>query len=56
MGLAGNLFRSVSPVSAVVMIVSGSVGKSPIEIVRRTSVPMLAGVVIMFVLSVVMFL
>lgn len=56
MGLAGNLFRSVSPVSAVVMIVSGSVGRSPIEIVRRTSVPMLAGVVIMFVLSVVMFL
>ena len=56
MGLAGNLFRSVSPVSAVVIIVSGSVGKSPIEIVRRTSVPMLAGVVIMFVLSVVMFL
>lgn len=56
MGLAGNLFRSVSPVSAVVMIVSGSVGKSPIEIVRRRSVPMLAGVVIMFVLSVVMFL
>ena len=56
MGLAGNLFRAVSPVSAVVMIVSGSVEKSPIEIVRRTAVPMIAGVVFMFVLSVVCFL
>lgn len=56
MGLAGNLFRAVSPVSAVVMIVSGSIEKSPIQIVRRTAVPMVAGVVIMFILSVVMFL
>ncbi len=56
MGLAGNLFRAVSPVSAVVMIVSGSVEKSPIEIVRRTAVPMVAGVVFMFILSIVCFL
>lgn len=56
MGLAGNLFRAVSPVSAVVMIVSGSVDKSPIEIVRRTAVPMVAGVVFMFILSIVCFL
>ena len=56
MGLAGNLFRAVSPVSAVVMIVSGTIEKSPIQIVRRTAIPMIAGVVIMFVLSVVMFL
>lgn len=40
----------------VVMIVSGSVKKSPIEIVRRTAVPMVAGVVFMFVLSIVCFL
>lgn len=56
MGLAGNLFRSMSPVAACVMIVSGSIEKSPIELVRRTSVPMLVGVVMMFVLSMVMFL
>ncbi|HJA28288.1 MAG TPA: C4-dicarboxylate transporter DcuC [Candidatus Olsenella pullicola] len=56
MGLAGNLFRAVSPVSAVVMIVSGTIEKSPIQIVRRTAIPMISGVVIMFVLSVVMFL
>ncbi|MDU2421015.1 MAG: C4-dicarboxylate transporter DcuC [Bifidobacterium scardovii] len=56
MGLAGNLLRAVSPVSAVVMIVAGSVKKSPIDIVRRTSVPMIVGVVVMFVLSMIVFL
>lgn len=56
MGLAGNLLRAVSPVSAVVLIVAGSVKKSPLEIVRRTSVPMIAGVVFMFVLSMMLFL
>ena len=56
MGLAGNLLRAVSPVSAVVMIVAGSIKKSPIDIVRRTSVPMLAGVIVMFILSMAIFL
>ncbi len=54
--LAGNLLRAVSPVSAVVMIVAGSVKREPLEIVKRTSVPMIAGVVFMFVLSLIMFL
>lgn len=56
MGLAGNLLRAVSPVSAVIMIVAGSVKKSPIDIVKRTSVPMIAGTVFMFVLSMIVFL
>lgn len=56
MGLAGNLLRAVSPVSAVVMIVSGSVKKEPLDIVKRTSVPMIVGVIFMFVLSMIMFL
>lgn len=56
MGLAGNLLRAVSPVSAVIMIVAGSVKREPLEVVKRTSVPMIAGTVIMFVLSMVMFL
>lgn len=56
MGLAGNLMRAVSPVSAVVVIVAGAVKKNPLEIVRRTSVPMIVGTVFMFVLSMIMFL
>ncbi|WP_019636594.1 C4-dicarboxylate transporter DcuC [Paenibacillus fonticola] len=56
MGLAGNLFRAVSPVAAVVLIVAGTVKTDPIAIVKRTSVPMIAGVIFMFILSMVVFL
>lgn len=56
MGLAGNLMRAVSPVAAVVLIVAGTVKVDPIEIVKRTSVPMIAGVVFMFILSMILFL
>lgn len=56
MGLAGNLLRAVSPVAAVVLIVAGTVKKSPMEIVKRTSVPMIVGVVFMFVLSMILYL
>ncbi len=56
MGLAGNLLRAVSPVSAVVMIVAGSVKREPLEVVKRTAVPMIVGTVVMFVLSMVIFL
>lgn len=56
MGLAGNLLRAVSPVSAVIMIVAGTIKKEPLEIVKRTSIPMIAGTVFMFVLSMIVFL
>ena len=56
MGLAGNLLRAVSPVSAVVMIVAGSVKREPLAVVKRTAVPMIVGTVFMFVLSMILFL
>ena len=56
MGLAGNLIRAVSPVSAVIMIVAGATKLDPSKIVKRTSVPMFAGVAFMFVLSMILFL
>lgn len=56
MGLAGNLMRAVSPVAAVTVIVAGSVKKSAIDVVKRTSVPMVGGVIFMFILSMIMFL
>lgn len=56
MGLAGNLMRAVSPVAAVTVIVAGSVKKPALEIVKRTAVPMLGGVIFMFVLSMILFL
>ncbi|WP_373893753.1 C4-dicarboxylate transporter DcuC [Virgibacillus sp. CBA3643] len=56
MGLAGNLLRAVSPVAAVVLIIAGTLKVNPIDIIKRTSVPMISGVVFMFVLSMVVFL
>lgn len=56
LGLAGNLMRAVSPVSAVVVIVAGTINENPLNIVKRTSVPMVTGLVFMFVLSMIMFL
>lgn len=55
MGLAGNLLRAVSPVSAVVMIVAGTTKQQPIEIVKRTAIPMISGVIFMFVFSMILF-
>ena len=56
MGLAGNLMRACSPVAAVILIVSGTTKKSPIEIVKRTAIPSVIGLVFMFVLSMVIYL
>lgn len=56
MALAGNIIRAVSPVAAVVMIVAGTVKINPLDLVKRTSVPMLAGVIGMFILSMILFL
>ncbi|QIK70416.1 TRAP transporter large permease subunit [Erysipelothrix sp. HDW6C] len=55
MGMAGNLLRAVSPVSAVVMIVAGTTKESPMDIVKRTGVPMVFGVVFMFILTMILF-
>lgn len=56
MGLCGNLMRAVSPVAAVVVIVAGTVKVNPLDIVKRTSIPMIAGVICMFALSMLLFL
>lgn len=51
-----NLFRSVSPVSAVVIIVAGVINVSPLEIVKRTAVPLIAGAASVMVLSLIRYL
>ncbi len=56
MALAGNIIRAVSPVAAVVVIVSGTVKINPLELVKRTSIPMFTGVIFMFILSMILFL
>ncbi|MGV0393978.1 C4-dicarboxylate transporter DcuC [Corynebacterium riegelii] len=42
---ASNLMRQGSPVNAAVIIVAGALNVNPIDLVRRTMVPMLAGTI-----------
>ena len=55
MQLSGNLFRAVSPVSAVVLIVAGSINLEPSKIVKRTAIPMIFGVIMSLILSLLIF-
>ncbi|QIW16064.1 anaerobic C4-dicarboxylate transporter DcuC [Pasteurellaceae bacterium RH1A] len=48
---ASNIGRSMSPVSGVVVAVSGMANISPFEVVKRTSVPMLVGLVVVIVMT-----
>ena len=43
---ASNLGRTISPVSGVVVAVAGMAKISPFEVVKRTSVPVLVGLII----------
>ncbi|MGL4799555.1 MAG: C4-dicarboxylate transporter DcuC [Cellulosilyticaceae bacterium] len=56
MGIAGNLLRAVSPVAAVIIIIAGSTKENPMDIIKRTAVPMIGGTIFMFILSMMMFL
>ncbi len=42
---ASNLGRTISPVSGVIVATSGMAGISPFEVVKRTSVPILCGII-----------
>ena len=56
MQCTSNLIRSISPVAAVIIIVAASVKANPLEVVKRTSVPILAGFVAVMVFSFVRYI
>ena len=51
-----NLIRAVSPVSAVVIIVSAVVKVNPLMVVKRTAVPLLSGFVAVLVISLIRYM
>ncbi len=51
MQLTANLIRSVSPVAAVIIVVASTLKVSPIEIVKRTSIPVFTGIFVCLILS-----
>jgi DcuC family C4-dicarboxylate transporter len=46
---ASNLGRTISPVSGVIVAVAGMAKISPFEVVKRTSVPVLVGLIVVVV-------
>ena len=54
MQFAGGLFRSVSPISGVVITVAGAAGISPMAVVRRTALPTLVGFIVMMASSLIL--
>lgn len=51
MQMAANLSRTLSPVAAVIIIVAGSIKKSPIDVLKRTAVPTAVGLITVVLLS-----
>lgn len=53
MQLIANLVRSISPVAAVIMVVASIIKVSPMEIIKRTSVPVIVGIIMVMILSLI---
>lgn len=54
MQMIANLGRTISPVAAVIMIVSSSIDVSPVRLLKRTSVPTIVGIIAVVILSLVL--
>lgn len=55
MQLAAGIARSVSPITAVIVAVCGISEVSPFEVVKRTAIPMLVGLVVVIISSFILF-
>ncbi|MDU4959101.1 MAG: C4-dicarboxylate transporter DcuC [Sporomusaceae bacterium] len=55
MQLAASVSRSMSPITAVVVAIAGVAGVSPFEVVKRTAIPLIAGLVVLQVIIFFMF-
>ncbi|MFC0180528.1 C4-dicarboxylate transporter DcuC [Thorsellia kenyensis] len=55
MQLTANLIRSASPVAAVIIIVAAITKSNPFDIVKRTSIPVIIGILSTLILSILLF-
>lgn len=55
MQLTANLIRSMSPVAAVIIVIASITGSNSIEIIKRTSVPIISGIICCMTLSYLLF-
>jgi len=55
MQLSASVARSMSPITAVVVAISGVAGVSPFDVVRRTAIPLCLGMITVQVMTLIMF-
>lgn len=55
MNFVSNLARSLSPIAAVMMVVSGAAGVSPVELAKRTCIPITLGIVVNIAITLILF-
>jgi len=56
MQICSSLARAFSPITAVVVAVSTIAGLSPVEVVKRTAIPMIGGIIVLTVVNTILFL
>ena len=52
---AAGIGRTISPVAGVIITVSGMANITPIDVIKRTSVPMLSSMVVVLILAVIQY-
>lgn len=55
MQLSSSVARSISPITAVIVAICGISGVSPFEVIKRTAIPMIVGLVLIQIVTFVMF-
>ncbi|MDR3073966.1 MAG: anaerobic C4-dicarboxylate transporter DcuC [Deltaproteobacteria bacterium] len=55
MHFATSLARAMSPITAVIVVTSGIAGVSPFDVVRRTAIPVLVGLVVNVTATIILF-
>ena len=55
MQFASGMIRAMSPVAGVIIAVAGAAGVSPMAVVRRTWIPMIAGLVVTLICNMIFF-
>lgn len=56
MQISSSLARSFSPITAVVVAVSAIAGISPVEVIKRTAIPMIGGIITLTIVNIILFL
>ena len=56
MQISSSLARSMSPITAVVVAVSAIAGLNPIDVVKRTAIPMIGGLITLTIVNIILFL